>query len=103
MAGLDCAEISTSAWPTLRDGLHGMVTVSDAETHAAMRRLAAQGFEIGDCGAATLAALEALATEGECRDLRRAVGLGSETRVLLVASEGASDPEGYRRTVNGTG
>lgn len=103
MAGLDCAEISTSAWPTLRHGMHGMVTVSDAETHAAMRGLAAQGLEIGDCGAATLAALEVLAAEDECRDLRRAVGLGSETRVLLVATEGASDPEGYRRVVSGPG
>jgi len=103
MAGLDCAEISTSAWPTLHHGVHGMVTVSDAETHAAMRGLAGQGLEIGDCGAATLAALGALATEGECEDLRRAVGLGPETRVLLVATEGASDPEGYRRVVSGPG
>ena len=103
MAGLDCAEISTSAWPTLHHGVHGMVTVSDAETHAAMRGLAGQGLEIGDCGAATLAALGAVATEGECEDLRRAVGLGPETRVLLVATEGASDPEGYRRVVSGPG
>jgi diaminopropionate ammonia-lyase len=103
MAGLDCAEISTSAWPSLRHGMHGMVTVSDAETHAAMRSLARQGLEIGDCGSATLAALKALATEDACRDLRRAVGLGPETRVLLVATEGASDPDGYRRTVSGPG
>jgi diaminopropionate ammonia-lyase len=103
MAGLDCAELSTSAWPTLRQGVHGMITVSDAETHAAMRSLAGQGLEIGDCGAATLAALEALATEEECEDLRRVVGMGTETRVLLVATEGASDPEGYRRIVSGPG
>ncbi len=103
MAGLDCAEISMSAWPTLRDGIHGMVTVSDADTHAAMRSLAALGLTIGDCGAATLAALAALATEAECAPLREAVGMGSETRVLLVATEGASDPGGYRRIVSGTG
>jgi diaminopropionate ammonia-lyase len=103
MAGLDCAEISTSAWPTLRPGIRGMITVSDAETHAAMRRLAASGLEIGDCGAATLAALEALATDAECAPLRQAVGLGSATHVLLVATEGASDPDGYRRVVTGTG
>ena len=102
MAGLDCAEISASAWPTLRHGMHGMVTVSDAETHAAMRGLAAQGLTIGDCGAATLAALGALAIEAECEPLRQAVGLGSDTRVLLVATEGASDPGGYRRVVSGT-
>jgi diaminopropionate ammonia-lyase len=103
MAGLDCAEISTSAWPTLRYGIHGMVTVSDAETHAAMRTLAGLGLEIGDCGAATLAALAALAIEAGCAPLRDAVGLGPETRVLLVATEGASDPGGYRRVVSGQG
>jgi diaminopropionate ammonia-lyase len=103
MAGLDCAEVSTSAWPTLHHGMHGMVTVSDAETHAAMRSLAARGLRIGDCGAATLAALGALAIEAECEPLRRAVGLGPETHVLLVATEGASDPEGYRRVVTGAG
>lgn len=103
MAGLDCAEISASAWPTLRRGMHGMVTVSDAETHTAMRGLAAQGLEIGDCGAATLAALGALAIEAECEPLRRAVGLGPATRVLLVATEGASDPAGYARVVSGPG
>ncbi len=103
MAGLDCAEVSTAAWPTLRHGIHGMVTVSDAETHAAMRSLAALGLTIGDCGAATLAALGALATEAGCAPLRDAVGVGRETRVLLVATEGASDPDGYRRVVNGTG
>ena len=80
-----------------------MITVSDSETHAAMRSLARQGLEIGDCGAATLAGLEALATDGECEDLRGAVGLGTKTRVLLVATEGASDPEGYRRIVSGPG
>jgi diaminopropionate ammonia-lyase len=103
MAGLDCAEVSASAWPTLHHGMHGMVTVSDAETHAAMRSLAARGLQIGDCGAATLAALGTLAIEAECEPLRRSVGLGPETHVLLVATEGASDPEGYRRVVTGAG
>jgi diaminopropionate ammonia-lyase len=103
MAGLDCAEISASAWPTLRHGMHGMVTVSDVETHAAMRGLAAGGLEIGDCGAATVAALSALATEAGCEPLRRSIGLGPATRVLLVGTEGATDPESYRRVVSGQG
>ena len=41
MAGLDCAEVSEAAWPSLQPGILGTVTVSDAETHAAMRELAA--------------------------------------------------------------
>ena len=84
MAGLDCAEVSLAAWPYLRVGLAGTITVSDAEAHAAMRELAAAGLAIGDSGAATLAAL-------------RQAGLGG--RPLLIATEGITDPEGYGRTV----
>jgi diaminopropionate ammonia-lyase len=90
MAGLDCAEVSTGAWPYLRDGIHGTVTVSDAETDAAMSELAAAGMTIGESGAAPLAALRALATEPGCAPLRKAVGLGPDSRVLLVATEGAT-------------
>jgi len=88
MAGLDCAEVSAAAWPSLRDGIHGTVTVSDAEAHAAMRELAAAGLAIGDSGAAPLAALRALAAEPRCSALRDAVGLGSDSRVVLIATEG---------------
>jgi diaminopropionate ammonia-lyase len=99
MAGLDCAEVSPAAWPSLRDGIHGTVTVDDAEVHAAMRELAAAGLTIGDCGAAPLAALRILATEPECAALRGAVGLGPASRVLLVGTEGVTDPDGYRSVV----
>jgi diaminopropionate ammonia-lyase len=86
MAGLDCATVSSAAWPTLRDGVHSTVTVTDAEVHGAMRELARAGLAIGDCGAAPLAAL-------------RALDLDSGTRVVLIATEGPTDPEGYRNTV----
>ena len=100
MAGLDCSEISVSAWPALRDGIHGTVTVTDAEAHAAMRELAGAGLSIGDSGAATLAALRSLAGPGGAA-LRSALELGPRSRVLLVATEGPTDPEAYRRVVGG--
>jgi diaminopropionate ammonia-lyase len=95
MAGLDCADVSTAAWPSLRDGVHGTITVSDAEVHAAMRELSAAGLAIGDCGAAPLAGLRALATEPECSTLRETVALGPNSRVLLIATEGPTDPATY--------
>ena len=88
MAGLDCAEVSGAAWPSLRDGMHGMVTVDDAEAHAAMRELAAAGLTIGESGAAPLAGLRALVEDARCSALREHVGLGGDSRVLLVATEG---------------
>jgi diaminopropionate ammonia-lyase len=101
MAGLDCSEVSGAAWPDLRSGLAGSVVVDDAEAHAAMRELAALGYAIGDCGAAPLAALRALAAEPACAALREAVGLGATTRVALVATEGPTDPDGYRGVLAG--
>jgi diaminopropionate ammonia-lyase len=101
MAGLDCAEVSSAAWPTLRDGIHATVTVTDAETHAAIRELAAAGLTIGDSGAAPLAALRALEREPEAEPLRAAIGFTPGTRVLLIATEGPTDPEGYRRVIAG--
>ena len=82
MAGLDCAEVSQAAWPDLLHGIHGTVTVSDAEVHAAMRALAARGMRIGDSGAAPYAALRRLEDAG---------------RVVLVATEGPTDPASYAR------
>jgi diaminopropionate ammonia-lyase len=99
MAGLDCAEVSAAAWPTLRDGIHGTVAVSDPEAHAAMRELAVAGLAIGESGAAPLAALRRLATDPEAGALREAVALGPASRVLLIATEGPTDPDAYAEIV----
>jgi diaminopropionate ammonia-lyase len=84
MAGLDCAEVSEAAWPTLLAGMRGTITVSDAEVRVAMRELAARGLAIGDSGAATYAALPFLLE-----------AFGAFDRVLLIATEGPTDPLGY--------
>jgi diaminopropionate ammonia-lyase len=88
MAGLDCAEVSQAAWPSLRSGIHGTLTVGDAEVAAAMRELEDAGLSIGESGAAPLVALRRLARDEASAPLRDLVGLGASTRVLLVATEG---------------
>ncbi len=99
MAGMDCATPSAVAWPTLAAGLTGTVTVADPEVFAAMRELAGYGLAIGDCGAAPLAALRALAHAPDAAALRAAVGWGPDTHVVWVATEGPTDPEAYQRIV----
>jgi diaminopropionate ammonia-lyase len=60
-----------------------------------MRDLAGWGLPIGDCGAAPLAALRTLhANSGRDR-----MGLGPTTRILLLATEGVTDPASYHATV----
>lgn len=88
MAGLDCADVSEAAWPSLRAGIHGTVTITDDETSRAMAELERRGLAIGESGAASLAALRRLVVEEECRALREAVSLSAGSRVLLIATEG---------------
>ncbi len=88
MAGLDCAEVSPAAWPTLQRGIAGTVTVTDPEAAAAMQELAAAGMAIGESGAAPLAGLRRLQTDSGGLDLRAKLGIDRKTRVLLIASEG---------------
>lgn len=91
MAGLDCAEVSPAAWPSLHRGMDGTVTVADDEAAAAVAELETYGLEIGASGAAPLAALRALVVEPECAALRDAVDLTPRARVVLVATEGRTD------------
>lgn len=88
MAGLDCAEVSPAAWPTLRAGVHGTILVTDQEVRGAMRDLELLGIRLGESGAAPFAALRALASDPACAELRSAVGVGASTGVLLVGTEG---------------
>jgi diaminopropionate ammonia-lyase len=88
MAGLDCAELSEGAWPTLRAGVLGAVAVTDDEARSAMDELWEHGLRIGESGAAPLAALYVLAADPACGALREAAGFGRTSRVLLVATEG---------------
>lgn len=88
MAGLDCAEVSPAAWASLSKGIAGTVTVRDEEARTAMAELDRAGLRIGECGAAPLAALRRLMTDPDCSALRRAVGAGPATAVLLIATEG---------------
>lgn len=106
MAGLNCGTPSLLAWPIIRAGMDGFLAVEDAFAEAAMRRFAAgQGGDpaivSGESGAAGLAGLLALCREPELEDARRELGLGPKARVLLVSTEGDTDPVNYRRVVGG--
>jgi diaminopropionate ammonia-lyase len=102
MAGLNCGTPSLVAWPLLRAGLDAVVAVADERARQAMRDLAAAGVVAGETGAAALAGLaEATAARAAGR-LRRVLGLGTDARVLLLCTEGATDPQAYQRIVGGT-
>ncbi len=104
MGGLRCGEVSTTAFPAVAASYDAYVAIDDEWACEAMRRLAApQGtdprIEAGPCGAAGVAALLAIATDPGLRDIREAIGWSPTTRALAIVTEGATEPELFRRVV----
>lgn len=101
MGGLACRAPSRLAWPVLRRGAHFFTAIGDEAGFAAMRILAdPAGDDVplvaGPSGAAGLAGL--LSARVDDRAGNR-IGVGPGARVLVLGTEGALDPEGYRRVV----
>lgn len=91
MAGLNCGSASPIAWPEVSGGLTELAIVEDSDAEDAMRLLATDGIVSGESGAAGLAGLLAFRAE---------LGLGQDDQVLVVSTEGATDPVGYERVVS---
>ena len=101
MAGLACGEVSPLAWEIVSGAADAYMVVADRFALEGVRAFddpAAGDPAIvsGETGAAGLAAL--LATRGNAQ-LRAALGLGPDSRVLLLGSEGDTDPEIHRSIV----
>jgi diaminopropionate ammonia-lyase len=76
MAGLNCSEVSLTAWPNIRRGVDYFVSIEDRWTIEAMKLLGDAGVNSGESGAAGLAGLLALP------------GRFQGQRVLIVNTEG---------------
>ena len=99
MSGLACGKASTLAWRILRRGADFFISMDDSWTVIAMRHLATReslAIFAGESGAAGLGALMGVCT---IPHLRAQVRLSGNSSVLLVGTEGATDPERYRRFV----
>ncbi|HYE52453.1 MAG TPA: diaminopropionate ammonia-lyase [Azospirillaceae bacterium] len=97
MAMLECYEPSLSAWRILSRSADAFMTCTDADAIAALRRLARPlgtdpAIVAGESGAAGLAGL--LRAAGD-PGIRAALGLDGASRVLLINTEGATDPGRY--------
>ncbi|NKE45684.1 diaminopropionate ammonia-lyase [Roseomonas frigidaquae] len=99
MAGLACGEPSLLAWQELERGAFAFMAVSDDSAVDCMRLLARRTPKIvaGESAVAGLAALLLAAREPMTRIM---LGLGTESRVLLFGTEGATDPELYARLID---
>jgi diaminopropionate ammonia-lyase len=99
MAGLNCGTPSSIAFPTLLAGLDAAIAIEDSYAKEAMRHLAGCGIVAGETGAAALAGLEALRRLPDAAEIRKDLGIDRDSTALLLVTEGATDPESYRRIV----
>lgn len=97
MAGLNCGLASPIALPWLMAGIDVFLAVEDADAQEAMRLLADAGVESGESGAAGLAGLLAVSAHPLAGVLREGLALDTDARVLLLSTEGATDPVAYER------
>ena len=104
MAGLACGEPNTISWDILKNHVKVFIAAPDWVAAKGMRMLSAPikgdvQVTSGESGAAPFGALAAMMTMDEYSDLKNAIGLNSDSKVLLFSTEGDTDPERYKNIV----
>ena len=100
MAGLACGEVSQIAWQILDQGVDDFITLSEDSVAPCMQALEqnSPSIEAGESAVAGLAACLVAAQHPQWRD---DLGLTEQSRVLVLGTEGATDPELYQQLVFG--
>lgn len=101
MAGLACGEANTVSWDILKNHVHTFVSCPDWVSANGTRIYSSpiRGDErviSGESGSVTMGLLHAVMTMPEYKELKDALKLDENSKVLLVSSEGDTDPERYR-------
>jgi diaminopropionate ammonia-lyase len=104
MAGLACGEPNTIGWDILRNHADAFLSCPDWVSAKGMRMLAAPlkgdpAVTSGESGAVGMGAVATIMQDDSYSELRSALGLGSDSQVLVYSTEGDTDPERYREVV----
>ena len=104
MAGLACGEPNTIGWDILRNHAAAFLSCPDWAAAKGMRMLGAPlkgdpPVTSGESGAIGMGVLSTIMTDDGYRELREALGLSADSRVLLFSTEGDTDPERYKNIV----
>lgn len=102
MAGLNCGTPCSITWPTIRDRAGFYCACADEVSKDAMRELSRFPNEeervvAGECGAVTYGVLKEIIKDNA---LKREMGIDEESIILLISTEGDTDPEEYEKIVN---
>ena len=104
MAGLNCGTPSLAAWPIIKDGIDLFMAITDDWARRAVRTYnRPEGGDpqviSGESGSAGLAACLALLQDGSMAEARRQLNINRDTRILLLNTEGATDPVNFAKII----
>lgn len=104
MAGLSCGRPNPLAWDVLKNCPDVFLSCSDYVAARGMRvyavPLEGDPFIVsGESGAVTLGALTFIMQRPELENLRKILSIGHDSRILLINTEGDTDPLYFRQIV----
>lgn len=104
MAGLACGEPNTISWDILKNHVDCFIAAPDWVAAQGMRMLAAPlhgdtPITSGESGAAPFGALSVIMTDDNYAELRTALKLDENSKVLVFSTEGDTDPDRYKNIV----
>ena len=97
MAGLNAGLPSLVAWPLVSAAFDLFCAAEDELAVDGTRRLAALGLEAGECSGGAAGAAAHLLADGAAREALRA---DAGSTVLVLLTEGVTDPAAYARIVS---
>ena len=106
MAGLACGEPNIVCWEILRNHVTAFCSCPDWMAAKGMRMLAAPvkgdpAVCSGESGAIGMGVIASLMTDPDYAELKDALGLNKDSKVLLFSTEGDTDPDKYKSIVWG--
>lgn len=106
MAGLACGEASPLGWRILQQVSDSFMLCDDSVSANGMRVLASPVGEdasmiAGESGALPIGVLYEIMANGNANEMKQKLQLDHTARVLVINTEGDTDPENYRKIVGG--
>ncbi|QBH98148.1 diaminopropionate ammonia-lyase [Limnobaculum zhutongyuii] len=100
MAGLACGEANSIGWDLLRDYANGFASCPDFVATHGMRILGNPlagdpRIVSGESGAVTTGLLSILIQSPAMAETRQQLGLNQDSRILVISTEGDTDPQRY--------
>jgi diaminopropionate ammonia-lyase len=99
MAGLNCDTPSLIAWPIVSKGVDLFISIEDEWACKGMRKFATLGLVSGETGAAGIGGVLALLDDPSSSAARASLGFDNSTRILVICTEGATNPVAYKQIV----